>query len=83
MKVKDLMEHLQKMDPESEVVMASDREGNNMSPCDKAEDEYIYTPETTWYGEIHSREDCDTEEEWKERCSNSKTVNAVVLWPVN
>jgi hypothetical protein len=49
MKVRELIEALQQEDPEREVIMASDGEGNNYSPLS---DYWVgaYRAETTWYG---------------------------------
>ena len=50
MKVKDLIEQLQKEDPEREVVCVKDAEGNGFSPlhsCDTGK----YRADSTWSGE--------------------------------
>jgi hypothetical protein len=51
MKIKDLIEKLSKYDENLEVILMSDREGNNASPLDEIDDFY-YWPQTTWNGEI-------------------------------
>lgn len=68
MKIKDLIKELSEVNPELEVVMSKDAEGNSFSPLS---DIGIckYTAETTWYGEV-------------DNCKKGKE-NAVCLWPVN
>jgi hypothetical protein len=51
MKVKELIEQLQDVDPESEVIMAKDSEGNHYTPLSGFW-EGAYVPETTYYGEV-------------------------------
>ncbi len=50
MKVGELIEALKDIDPEREVIMSSDTEGNNYSPLSGWWDG-IYMPDTTWSGE--------------------------------
>lgn len=77
MKVKELLAELTKINPELEVVMSKDAEGNNFSPC--CETCFgIYEPETTWYGEFDYS---DPIQEAGDRPGSP--VNAVCLWPVN
>lgn len=68
MKVKELIELLQKEDPEREVVMSKDAEGNCFSPFVEFSTG-TYTPDNTWSGEFRSDED--------------KDEKALCLWPVN
>lgn len=69
MKVKELIKLLQKEDPEREVVMSKDAEGNCFSPfVEFSKGQYV--PENTWSGEFIG----DREEEGKK---------ALCLWPVN
>lgn len=84
MKVKELIEKLQKCDPESLVVMSEDGEGNGFSPLSDVDDSHNYAADSTWSGEIGLRELTPrledsgfTEEDLLdgEKC--------VVLWPVN
>lgn len=78
MKVKELIEQLDELDPEAEVILQKDSEGNGYSPCVGAES-CIYIPESTWDGQVYNKEDLDKDEE----ADTSKQVAAVVLWPVN
>lgn len=75
MKVKDLIATLKTVDPEFEVVMSSDGEGNNYSPLAGLSVE-MYIPESTWSGQLMHPDDAeDNDTEYKE--------NAVVVWPTN
>lgn len=52
MKVQDLIKKLQALDPEREIVMAKDAEGNDYTPLDG----YwtgVYVPDTTWDGAVY------------------------------
>ena len=86
MKVKELIEHLTGMDPEAEVIVQKDAEGNGYSPLYVVDDAAIYVPETTWSGDVFnttwSAEDADMDpEEWKEFLVQNK--RCVVLAPTN
>ena len=72
MKVRDLIEALASEDPEREVIMASDAEGNGYSPLSSL---YagMYLPESTWAGEV-----LDDEEE-----GDSRAIPAIVLCSIN
>jgi len=77
MKVKELIEILKSVNPELDVVMSKDAEGNSYSPLSDFSFG-VYEPESTWSGDfdIYIDEDgtaCYTEEE----------SNAICLWPVN
>lgn len=81
MKVKDLIAELSELNPEFEVVLSSDSEGNNYSPlagCDIGR----YSPETTWRGDWTSVGDPGAPEEEIDGCTPEQ-ANAVALWPVN
>lgn len=53
MKVKELIEQLQKLPEDAIVILQKDAEGNGYSPVDDAE-EAIYVAEKTWCGEVYS-----------------------------
>lgn len=72
MKVKKLIAILSKLDPEFDVVMSKDGEGNNFSPLSDT-GTALYKPDTTWSGEIITTDELEGDEE----------LNAVVLWPTN
>jgi hypothetical protein len=83
MKVRELIELLKAEDPEREVIMSKDSEGNGFSPfADLSRQSYEAT--TTWYGEIgieeltpELREQGFTEED---AIYDEKVI---VLWPIN
>lgn len=74
MKVKELIEELKQLDPEAEVILQKDAEGNGYSPCAGVQ-ACIYVPESTWGGEVYNIDD--------EEVDADEQVKAVVLWPVN
>jgi len=85
MKVKDLIKELQQMNPESELIMQKDSEGNGYSPLSGADGNAVYIADSTWSGEVYdtkwSAEDADMEEEeWEEIKSKP---GCVVLYPIN
>ena len=71
MKVKKLIKLLQAYDPNTEVVMSSDGEGNSYSPLADA-GQGFYVAESTWSGDLYSEE---------EKPDDAKEV--VCLWPTN
>lgn len=85
MKVKKLMEFLKACDPNAEVILQGDGEGNHYSPLSDASNEAVYTPETTWSGEVFwtswSAEDACMDED--EHARMLKRKRCVVLQPVN
>lgn len=52
MKVHELIALLQKQDPNREVILARDAEGNGYSPLDEDLSTGAYRPETKWSGEV-------------------------------
>jgi hypothetical protein len=85
MKVKDLINELQSLDPEMECIIQKDAEGNGYSPLAGADPNGIYIAETTWFGEVYnatwSAEDADMDKDlWEEML---KKPRCVVLFPVN
>jgi len=83
MTVKELIEKLQKEDPDRIVIMSKDSEGNSYSPLSNF---WIgaYAPTTTWYGEAGLE---GLTEEDKEAGYGEEDVmdgeKALILWPVN
>ena len=72
--------------PDVELIMQKDSEGNGYSPLYGIEFDVVYVPETSWYGEVYSKkftadDNCMTEEEW-ERIKKTNSGYAV-LHPVN
>ena len=74
MKVKELIELLQAKNPEFEVIMSKDGEGNGYSPLSNLSDE-MYQADSTWSGEVVCKEDCEEDFEYE--------ANAIVLRPTN
>ena len=72
MKVKDLIGMLEKFNPNYQVILQKDSEGNGYSPVAGAEDAH-YVAEASYYGEVYSDED--------DIPDNAKPC--VVIWPVN
>lgn len=67
MKVKDLIETLSTLHPETLVVLSRDSEGNSYSPMSQSYSLECYRAENSWRGDI------DVED----------SVPCVVLYPVN
>jgi hypothetical protein len=85
MKDKELIAELQTMDPEAELIIQKDAEGNGYSPLLGADHKAVYVSETTWYGEVYStdysaEDNCMEEAEWQEILARPRCV---VLYPVN
>lgn len=85
MKVKDLIQELTSLDPEMQVIIQKDSEGNGYSPLAGVDSNAIYEAETTWFGEVYdsrwSADDaCMGLDEWQEILSKPRCV---VLFPVN
>lgn len=82
MKVKELIEQLQELDPETQIVMSCDNiggEGNNYSPlCDFVEG--FYLPESTWSGEFTSKENV---EEFFYFVESDEYQKAICFFPIN
>lgn len=85
MKVKELLEALAETDPEAEVILQKDAEGNGYSPLEGVASNAVYIPDTIYSGSVYSldwsADDAAVDEdEWntikaKPRCA--------VLFPVN
>lgn len=85
MKVKELLEALTGVDPEAEVILQKDAEGNDYSPLEGADSDAVYVPESTWSGLVYSlhrtaEENCMEYDEWEDL---KKQPPCVVLYPVN
>lgn len=78
MKVYEFIEYLKKVNPNADVIMAKDAEGNSFSPFSGDHSEGLYVPKNTWSGNYYSYEDAENDEEAQE-----EGVDAVVLWPTN
>lgn len=83
MKVKDLIKKLQTVDPELEVVMSKDGEGNSHSPFSDFSGG-IYEAESTWSGYFTTWIYGEDEDGFDtERAAQPDEWNAICLWPVN
>lgn len=85
MKVRELMELLAGFNPESEVILQADAEGNGYSPLAAVDHDAIYVPQNSWAGDVYSTEwtaddACMEEREWRQLL---KRKRCVVLAPVN
>ena len=85
MNVKELREFLQDLPDEMEVILQKDAEGNGFSPLEGLSSDCVYTPTTTWFGEVHDTkwtadEACMSEEELAEMNSKPRSL---ILYPVN
>ena len=85
MKVKELIAALVAADPDAEVILQKDAEGNGYSPLHVCDDNAVYVPDSTWSGDVYSLEwSADdagmSETEWAEIASKPRCV---VLAPVN
>ena len=83
MKVKELIEKLQNIHPETEIFLARDPEGNGFAPLDKDHSEAIMVKdgsrEYSFYDPNWDADDaCLTEQEWNRLL---KKKRAVVFWP--
>lgn len=86
MKVIELVRMLNTCNPNSEVILQKDGEGNDYSPLSAVDNNCIYEPENTWSGDVlslaWSAEDCCLdEEEWEEK--KKKHTPALILIPTN
>lgn len=88
MKVKDLHEILSELlevDPEMEIIMSKDSEGNAFSPlCDWSCG--IYIPESTWHGSLYdigwsADEAYMSQEEWNKFIDENP--RSIIFWPTN
>lgn len=85
MTVKDLLEALAGLPPDAQVILQKDGEGNGYSPLFCVDAECVYTPETTWSGEVFDTrwspsDACMTAEEHAEMLAKPRCV---VLAPTN
>lgn len=85
MKVRELLAALVGADPEAEVILQKDGEGNGYSPLHAVDDEAVYVPDSTWSGDVYSlswsADDAGmSEEEWRRITAKPRCV---VLAPVN
>ena len=85
MKVKELIELLERQNPEDLIVMSKDAEGNTFVPFSDLS-VGSYAPGRTWYGYFGLRADQLTDRRRAAGCSEEDVINgqnAICLWPVN
>ena len=73
MKVREVMEQLKNIDPEREVVLSSDAEGNNYRMLYGLDSDMFYQTEEGWVFDEQERVDEDY--------PLKDCIKAVVLWP--
>lgn len=87
MKVKELLELLRGIDPEREVILQKDAEGNGYSPLVGVDDNAAYIPDTTWSGDVRRQtlSEADIARGFGEDdlTADPSAVPALVLYPVN
>jgi hypothetical protein len=54
MTAKELIEVLSKVDPDAEIILQKDEEGNGFYPLRIADPNMVYVPESSWDGTIYS-----------------------------
>lgn len=77
MTVNELINELKKCDLNAVVIMAKDEEGNDFSPCCSYSNDKRYIANSTYNGEIISREECSQPDDF------DNAQKCVVLWPIN
>ena len=85
MKVKELLKTLQDFDPNAEVVMQKDSEGNGYSPLRGIDLDSVYVPDSTWSGNVYPME-WTAEDAGMNKADWNKIKRkprCVVLYPVN
>lgn len=75
MKVKHLAALLKMHNPEHDVILSSDTEGNRLSPFSVVTEEK-YLPENKWSGDLIHPDDYDP-------VAHKNCINVLVLWPTN
>lgn len=85
MKVKELLQALTQMDPEAEVILQKDSEGNGYSPLAGADPDAVYIALNPWHGDVYSTkwsagEACMGKSEWEALKAQPRCV---VLFPIN
>jgi len=85
MKVGEVLELLARCDPESEIILQKDAEGNGFSPLKGIDQNTIYISDSTWSGDCYdpnwNADDADcTPEEWAEMKAKPRVV---LFHPVN
>tara|TARA_R110000851_G_scaffold29641_2_gene81429 strand:+ start:736 stop:960 length:225 start_codon:yes stop_codon:yes gene_type:complete len=74
MKVKDLIKLLENVDPDHNIILSKDSEGNDYSPLYSFEIGR-YLPESTWSGYVEFGDDMDED--------SDSPIDSIVLFPIN
>jgi hypothetical protein len=85
MKNRELIEMLKSFDPEAEVILQKDSEGNGYSPLSGVYDDGVYVSYNSYSGEVYpvswTEEDIKvTKEEWEKIKEDN---SCLVLFPIN
>ncbi len=82
MTVKELIEELQKMDPDRIVVQQDDSEGNGYRLVSGIDDNAAYLPESSWHGDV-KYQTLPGEEYDEEDLADESYQPCVVIFPAN
>jgi len=83
MKVQELINQLKTVDPDCEVIMSSDSEGNNYSPLSSFW-QGTYVPRSTCRGDVYySSTECDVDPEDVRIPGEDGAVSAIILSPIS
>lgn len=80
MTVKDLIEKLSRLNPDFQVVLSRDEEGNRFSPLNKLTTGQ-YEPDTDYKGEFYESQLVRNNDEMGEIEIPQEQHNTVCLWP--
>ena len=80
MKVSKLIKQLQKLDPNSEVILQVDEEGNGYSPV-RGVEEAIQDENGTVYDPRWSASDCCLEDDGWEEIKADKKLRVAIVYP--
>jgi hypothetical protein len=85
MKIRELIKELSALDPDMEVIMQKDSEGNGYSPLEGLDPNAVYVAESTWHGDVYDTswtadDACMDDEEWNEILDMPRSL---ILFPVN
>lgn len=89
MRVKELVEELQKLDQELEIILSKDEEGNGYSPLDENYSIGYYAPENGWSGTYYSKEEVqedilpDEKITLEEFIKETNAKKCIALYPLN
>ena len=87
-RVKQLIEKLQRCSPDYQVILQKDSEGNGYSPLWAVDADCVYVASTTWSGEVYTLSEASAEigaedPDGEEAQQLKDAPRVVVLAPVN